>query len=50
MTPRYLDFSKPAPAYDEETGEYAGFWWVDGEKVEAPEHASGNEIEALRTH
>ncbi|MBQ0963471.1 hypothetical protein KBY91_19165 [Streptomyces sp. RK23] len=35
-----LDFSKPAPAHDEETGEYLGYWWVDGKRVEAPDDAS----------
>ncbi|MGI5443349.1 hypothetical protein ACQEV4_40245 [Streptomyces shenzhenensis] len=35
-----LDFSKPMPAHDEETGEYLGYWWVDGKRVEAPDDTS----------
>ncbi|MEV0690463.1 hypothetical protein [Streptomyces sp. NPDC050388] len=37
MSPRYLDFSKPLPVHDEETGEYLGYWMgPDGEKVKEP--------------
>ncbi|WP_158508464.1 hypothetical protein [Streptomyces sp. CCM_MD2014] len=32
-----LDFSKPLPVFDEESGEYLGYWMgPDGVRVEAP--------------
>lgn len=32
-----LDFSKPMPARDEETGEYLGYWWLpDGTWIHLP--------------
>lgn len=45
-----LDFSKPLPVHDEETGEYLGYWMnPDGSIAEAPERSSGEAIEHART-
>ncbi|MCX5524161.1 hypothetical protein OG342_14990 [Streptomyces bobili] len=37
---KVLDFSKPLPVHDEETGEYLGYWMgPGGVRIEAPDDA-----------